>query len=124
MTTTIAAPPAGILTRFGWHRPLLWLSCGMILAAAAALVGLLVDHRTITGMPLWTKPLKFSLSIFLYSVTLSWLLGMLRRGRRAGWWAGTVAAVFLAVEMVVISGAAFADTTSHFNLSTPLSTAL
>jgi len=124
MTRTIDAPPASVLARFGWHRPLLWLSFGMIALAAIALVGLVIDHRTITGMPLWVKPLKFALSVFIYSVTLSWLLGQLRRARRLAWWVGTVAAVFLVVEMVVIYGAAFVDTTSHFNVSTPFSAAL
>ena len=124
MTRTIDAPPAPVLARFGWHRPLLWLSFGMIALAAIALVGLVVDPRTITGMPLWAKPLKFSMSVLIYSVTLSWLLGQLPRGRRLAWWAGTVAAVFLAVEMIVIYGAAVADTTSHFNVSTPFSAAL
>jgi len=124
MTRTIDAPPASVLARFGWHRPLLWLSFGMIALAAIALVGLVIDHRTITGMPLWVKPLKFALSVLIYSVTLSWLLGQLRRARRLAWWAGTVAAVFLVVEMVVIYGAAFVDTTSHFNVSTPFSAAL
>ncbi|MCU1584150.1 MAG: hypothetical protein JWM49_706, partial [Microbacteriaceae bacterium] len=32
--------------------------------------------------------------------------------------------VFLAIEMVIIYGAAFADTTSHFNVSTPFAAAL
>ncbi len=124
MTRTINAPPSPVLARFGWHRPLLWLSFGMIGLAAIALVGLAVDPRTITGMPLWAKPLKFSLSVLIYSVTLSWLLGQLPRARRLAWWAGTIAAVFLAVEMIVIYGAAAADTTSHFNVSTPFSAAL
>jgi len=124
MTRTIDAPPASVLARFGWHRPLLWLSFGMIALAAIALVGLVIDHRTITGMPLWVKPLKFALSVFIYSVTLSWLLGQVGRARRLAWWVGTVAAVFLVVEMVVIYGAAFVDTTSHFNVSTPFSAAL
>ncbi|MET4703721.1 hypothetical protein [Frigoribacterium sp. UYMn621] len=124
MTRTIDAPPASVIARFGSHRPLLWLSVGMIALAAVALVGLVVDQRSITGMPLWAKPLKFSLSVLIYSVTLSWLLGQLPRARRITWWSGTIAAVFLAVEMIVIYGAAFADTTSHFNVSTPFSTAL
>jgi hypothetical protein len=124
MTRTIDAPPASALARFGWHRPLLWLSLGMILLAATALVGLVIDQRILAGMPLWAKPLKFSLSVLIYSVTLSWLLGQLPRGRRLAWWAGTIAAVFLAVELIVIYVAAFADTTSHFNVSTPFSTAV
>ena len=72
-------PFPSVLTRFGWHRPLLWLTLGMVTLAVIALVGLGVDLRTITGMPLWAKPLKFSLSVLIYSVTLSWLLGQLPR---------------------------------------------
>ena len=123
MTNTIDALPASVL-HFGWHRPLYWLSFGMMALVAIALVGLVVDPRTITGMPLWTKPLKFALSVLIYSVTLAWLLGQVPRARRLAWWAGTVTAVFLAVEMIVIYGAAFADTTSHFNVATPFAAAL
>jgi hypothetical protein len=121
MTRTIDASPASVLTRFGWHRPLLWLSLAMVALTVIALVGLVVDPRTITGMPLWAKPLKFSLSVLIYSLTLSWLLGQLPRRLRLAWWAGTAAAAFLAVEMIAIYGAAIADTTSHFNVSTPFS---
>jgi len=78
----------------------------------------------VTGAPLWAKPLKFSISILVYALTLAWLLGLLRRWRRVGWWAGTVTAVFLGVEMVIIVGAAIAGTTSHFNVSTPFAAAL
>jgi len=124
MTRTLNASSASVLTRFGGHRPLLWLALAMGALSVIALVGLVVDPRTITGMPLWEKPLKFSLSILIYSVTLSWLLGQLPRRRRLAWWAGTVTAAFLAVEIIAIDGAAVADTTSHFNVSTPFSTAI
>ena len=123
MTNTIDALAASVL-RFGWHRPLFWLSFGMMALVAIALVGLVVDPRTITGMPLWAKPLKFALSVLIYSVTLARLLTQVPRARRLAWWAGTVTAVFLAVEMIVIYGAAFADTTSHFNVATPFAAAL
>jgi hypothetical protein len=96
----------------------------MVVLAAVAIVGLVVDQRTLTGMPLWAKPLKFSLSVFIYGITLSWLLNQIRRLPRVAWWSGLVVAVFLAIEMVIIYGAAFADTTSHFNVSTPFAAAL
>ena len=124
MTRTLNASPASVRTRFGGHRPLLWLALGMLALTVIALVVLVVDPRMITGMPLWEKPLKFSLSVLIYSVTLSWLLGQLPRRRRLAWWAGTMAAAFLAVEMIAIYGAAVADTTSHFNVSTPFSAAI
>lgn len=119
----LGAPPA-----IRWHRPLLWLAVAMAVVAAGALVGLVADPRTLTGAPLWAKPLKFAISVGIYAVTLSWLIGLLpatqARSRRLAWWAGTAAAVFLVVEMVIIVGAAAAGLTSHFNVSTGFHAAL
>ena len=119
---TATAPP------IRWHRPLLWLAAAMAGLAFVAFIGLLIDPRTVTGAPLWAKPLKFALSVGIYAVTLSWLIGLLpgtfARRRRLAWWAGTAAAVFLLVEMVIIVGAAAGGLTSHFNVSTPFHAAL
>lgn len=112
------------LTRVPLHQPLLWLAALMAGASIAAIIGLAIDPRLVTGAPLWAKPLKFSLSIALYALTLSWLLGMLHSHRRLTWWLGTLSALFLAVEIVIIGGAAALGTTSHFNVSTPLTTTL
>lgn len=107
-----------------WHRPLLWLSFAMAVLAAVCLVGLFTDARIVTGAPIWAKPLKFAMSICVYALTLSWLIGLLKRRQRLAWWAGTVAAVFLLVEIVIIVGAVIAGTTSHFNASTPFHAAM
>lgn len=120
VTTTTSFP--AVQTR--WHYPLLWLSVAMAATAVATLAGLIFDARLLDGAPLWAKPFKFSVSILIYAVTLSWLLGQLPRRRRPAWWAGTVTAVFLAVEMAIIGGAAAAGNTSHFNVSTPIAAAL
>lgn len=117
-------PDASVLAKIAWHRPLLWLSIAMAALAVVSVVGLLIDSRILTGAPTWSKPLKFAISILLYSLTLSWLIGLLQRWRRIAWWAGTIATVFLAVEIVIIAGAAASGTTSHFNVSTPFATAL
>jgi hypothetical protein len=125
-TLPTGAPAGPPLIR--WHRPLLWLAAVMAVTAVGAIVGLVIDPRTITGAPLWAKPLKFAISVGIYSVTLAWLIGLIpaadARRRRMAWWAGTVAAGFTAVEMVIIVGAAWAGLTSHFNVSTALNTAL
>lgn len=109
---------------FAWHRPLMTVAALMIVSTIVCLVGLLVDPRQITGMEAWAKPLKFSLSILLYSVTWAWLIAHLPRWRRIAHVAGTVVAVALIVEQVLIVGAAAAGTTSHFNVSTPLASAV
>lgn len=119
----MTGPPA-----IRWHRPLLWLAAAMAVVAVGAVVGLVADPRTVTGAPLWAKPLKFAVSVGIYAVTLAWLIGLLpvepERRRRLAWWAGTVAAAFLLVEMVIIVGAAWAGLTSHFNVSTAFHAAL
>lgn len=107
-----------------WHRPLLWLAAAMAILALVALVLRVTDAREVTGLDVWDKPLKFALSTVIYSVTWSWLIGQLERGRRTATIAGTVIAIALAAELAVITGAAAAGVTSHFNVSTPLATAL
>ena len=104
------------------HPGLFWLTLGM---AALALVtaGLAVlDQRTLLGAPLWSKPLKFSISIALYSLALAWMLGQLRvrTMRRTGW----VIVAGLVLEMVIIVGQAARGQMSHFNDDGGLGTAL
>ncbi|MFD5826967.1 hypothetical protein [Lentzea sp. NPDC060358] len=107
-----------------WHRPLVVFGSLMVLLIPVALVGLLLDDRTVVNSPIWLKPLKFAVSLALYSFTLAYLLTFLKRFQRAGWWAGTVLAAAGAAEMVVIVGQVIRGRRSHFNFETPLDTAL
>ena len=107
-----------------WHRPLLWFGAAMTALAVVCAVALLVDQRQLLGVGVWEKPLKFAISTAIYSLTWSWLIGQLTRFRRIAWWAGTLSAVLILVEMVIIVGAAATGTTSHFNVSTPLNVTL
>ncbi|MCS5716327.1 hypothetical protein NVV95_17405 [Herbiconiux sp. CPCC 205716] len=118
-----ASRPA-LLRAFGWHRPLMAVAALMVLCSVVCLVGALVDPRQVTGAEVWLKPLKFSLSILVYSVTWAWLIAHLPRFRRLAHGAGIVIAVALAVEQVAIVGAAAAGTTSHFNVSSGFSAAV
>jgi len=106
------------------HRPLLALAIAMAVGAAFCVVALLVDPRELGGQPVWAKPLKFCLSIAVYALTLAWLIGLLPRRRRLGRILGTVAAAGLVIEMVVIGGAAAVGAASHFDVSTPLHSAM
>jgi hypothetical protein len=107
-----------------WHRPLLALAAAMALLALFCVGGMLVDPRQLLGVNVWEKPLKFAASTAIYAVTWSWLLAQLGRFRRLAWWTGTISAMLLAIELVIIVGAAAAGVTSHFNVSTPLATTL
>jgi hypothetical protein len=114
---------------FAWHRPLMTLAAAMAALALACAVGLVVDDRTVTGLPVWDKPLKFALSTLIYAVTWAWLISLVRehrpdRSSRRTSTAGTVAAVLLGVELVIIVVQAARGETSHFNQTTALDSAL
>jgi len=109
---------------FAWHRPLMTVAALMVVSTIVCVIGLLVDQRQVLGVDTWLKPLKFSLSILLYSVTWAWLIAHLPRFRRLAHSAGTVIAVSLIVEQVAIVGAAAVGTTSHFNVSNGVSAAV
>ncbi|WP_254069586.1 hypothetical protein [Herbiconiux sp. VKM Ac-2851] len=120
----MTTPRPALLRAFDWHRPLMAVAALMVLCSVVCLVGAAVDPRQVTGAEVWLKPLKFSLSILVYSVTWAWLIAHLPRFRRLAHVSGTVIAVALAVEQVAIVGAAAAGITSHFNVSTGFSAAV
>lgn len=115
----VSAPPWT-----SWHRPLMVFAASMAVLTVVTAVGLAVDGRTVAGSPVWFKPLKFSLSFAAYALSLAWMLSLLPRFRRTGWWAGTVVAVTSGIEMVLITGQAARGRRSHFNNETPFDKAL
>jgi hypothetical protein len=96
----------------------------MLAAAAASVVGLVVDPRTIMGAPAWLKPFKFAISTAVYGLMLAWIFTQLPdrpRVRRAVGW--TTAIVFV-LEVAIIDVQAWRGTSSHFNAATGLDTML
>jgi hypothetical protein len=86
----------------------------------AVLLGLLIvaatlDDRTVLGVNVWHKPIKFALSIAIYLWTLAWLLGELpapSKGKAVVRWGAVLAMV---VEIVCIAGQSARGVGSHFN---------
>ncbi|MCR2793841.1 hypothetical protein NQ156_12275 [Microbacterium sp. zg.Y625] len=102
-----------------WHRPLVLFAASMVVLAVVAAVAAVIDQRQITGAGVWLKPLKFAVSGAIYTLTLAWLIGQVRRGRRVADRAGTWVVVALSIEILLIFALAAAAETSHFNISTP-----
>lgn len=96
----------------------------MIATFAGALVGLVIDPQVITGAPAWLKPTKFAISTAIYSFTLVWLLTFVRGHSRLVGLIGNASAAALTVEVAIICAQVVRGTTSHFNASTPLDSAL
>ena len=62
-----------LLTGFG---ALLWL------AMVPALLALGLDERSLRGVSVWVKPLKFMASVGLFSISTAWFIGLLPDHRR------------------------------------------
>ncbi|MFE9817466.1 hypothetical protein [Streptomyces sp. NPDC005773] len=107
-----------------WHRPLVLFAAAMAVTTVVSGVGLLVDDRVLAGSAIWFKPFKFAASFVMYALALAWMLTLLTRGRRIGWWAGTVVALASFVEMVIIVGQVVRGKRSHFNNATPFDASL
>jgi uncharacterized membrane protein YhaH (DUF805 family) len=100
------------------HPPLMLTSLAMVIFLGFTLAGLVVDDRISLGVPIWLKPMKFAISIAIYTATLGWMISLLTRGKRTAFWLGTVAAVAMLIEMVIIGGQAARGVRSHFNNTT------
>ena len=118
--------PGKALLQRAWHTnwPLTMLGVAMILVFLAALAGVILDHRVITGAPAWLKPAKFAVSVSVYCFTFAWLLGFVASRPQLARLAANVTAVSFIVEMTVILTQAARGTTSHFNVTTSLNTFL
>ena len=112
--------PRALLRAFArTSPPLLVATLGGLALLAVSLVGLVVDPRTISGVPAWLKPAKFGISIAIYCATFAWFLSYLRDARPrfvrvVGW----LFAIAFIVEIAGIGGQAARGTTSHFNVAT------
>ncbi|HEX4356973.1 MAG TPA: hypothetical protein VH141_05605 [Pseudonocardia sp.] len=108
----------------GWHRPMAWFAGVMAVAAVGSAVGLAVDDRILLGAPIWLKPLKFAISMTVYCLTWAWLYSLLRVRRRLASAVSSAILAFLAIEYLVIVVQVVRGRPSHFNMSTPLDSAL
>jgi hypothetical protein len=95
-----------------------------VLFLLVALVGLSVDHRTITGVAGWIKPTKFAISITVYLVTIRWIIRHVRGHQRAMTALSLVVVLTLTAEVALISLQVVRGTTSHYNEATPFDTAV
>jgi hypothetical protein len=109
---------------FAVNPALTILAATMLITFVATLLGVFVDHRVITGAPAWLKPAKFAISVSIYCFTFVWMLRFVENRPRLVRLLANVTTASLTVEMVVILTQAARGTTSHFNQTTTLNTAL
>jgi hypothetical protein len=112
------------LSRLKHTKSLFWLAVICVVVAVALIPLWLLDSRQLLGVVVWEKPIKFYISVAIFSFTYSWLSSFLTRGGRWVRLTGLVIAVSLAVEIVIILAMASIGETSHFNVSTPTAIAI
>lgn len=115
MTTS---PVPSLIPSLREHRPLMIAAVFSSTVAAVAMVGLVLDPRELVGVPIWSKAFKFGVSIAVYTVTIAWMLAALPGRSRRTWWIGTVIAVFISIENVLIPLQIVRGVMSHFNFTT------
>lgn len=128
MTDAAFAPAAAFRRLAEHHRPLAASGLATVALFALFVVALVLDPRSIGGAPAWLKPTKFAVSIAVYTFTMLWLLGHVRRHsawrdrlvRIVGW----VVLVTFALELFAIVAQVVRGTTSHFNVATPFDAAV
>lgn len=81
------------------------------------------DQTFVAGINAWIKPLKFFLSVAIFNWTMAWYLFYLDAPRKVSFYSRMVVIV-MAFELAVISWQAANGRLSHFNISTPLYSAL
>ncbi len=110
--------------RNAWQfSPMLVLMTGAnVLFFALALAGLLADPRLVLNSPTWAKTLKFSISVFIYSTTLLWMLSFVKSRPRAAKVVAFASGAILLMEMALIVLQAARGVAMHYNQSTPFDT--
>ena len=103
----------------------LWAQTAILLLALipVTLAAKVLDPRMINDIPIWTKPLKFQVSLALHFATFAILATFFtEKTRRAFWLAGVAVAATIAtmIEMLILMGQAARGVPSHFNFQTEI----
>lgn len=87
-------------------------------------LGLAFDSRQILNMPAWAKTTKFALSFLLYAPTILWMFSYMTGRPRLKRFVLDACGIMLFLEMLLVMAQALRGQPMHFNISTPLNTAL
>ena len=108
----------------GENRGLLFGAWWNAMLLIASMASLLVDRRLILGINPWIKPIKFEISLIVYSLTLALLFSMLGEGgawRRRRWRMSWGIGIAAAVEITLIALQSARGVASHMNYTTAFS---
>lgn len=99
---------------------LYWMAAVVFCVGILCVLGLVIDHRTLMGVNVWIKPLKFAISIVLYFLTVGYLITKYPYSNLKKNIINHVTAWSLLLEFAIITFQGARGVLSHYNMSTPL----
>jgi len=116
---------AGRFTRVAPYQRFAYVCGALLLLSGLFHAGVyLVDRGPWAGPISWRKPVVFGLSFGLTLVTVAWIVGWLRMGKRAGWLLLGALSVASVLEVFLISIQKWRGVESHFNEDTAFDAAV
>lgn len=106
------------------NRVLFSVAAGHLMLFLLMLIVAPFDPRTVTGINPWIKPMKFALSIAVYTATMAWLLEHFPGNQQAKRWVTRGIVFAMLVEMALITLQAARGVPSHFNNTSPFNAAV
>ncbi len=99
---------------------LFWIGMSCFLLALGCLPGLIIDDRTLMGVSVWLKPLKFSISTAIYILTVGYLITLYPYSKRKKRIINGITAWTLLFELGIIVYQGAMGVKSHYNMSSAL----
>lgn len=99
------------------RQPLFWNGMAMLVLTVSMIPLVFLDTRTLFGVNLWIKPIKFSLSLGIYSFSTIWILQRFLADWRHSRKTQIALTITSAIEIILITWQAARGEASHFNVS-------
>jgi hypothetical protein len=96
-----------------------WTAVAHVIAFLLLIPLAFLDPQTILGVSRWVKPMKFAVSIVVFTATMTWLLAKLRDSDRAVERIATIISATMTLEFALLIMQATRGVRSHFNVDTP-----
>lgn len=110
-----------IITTVKSSSPILFtIVIAHLIVAIACMIGLLIDDRTLLGVNVWIKPLKFMISDAIYLFTAGYLITLYPFSKRKKNIINNINSFCLLIEGSIIVTQAARGVQSHYNMSTLL----
>ena len=103
---------------------LFWISMLCLAMGVACLPGLAFDDRTLMGVNVWIKPLKFCISVAIYILTVGYLVTLYPFSKWKKWTINGITAWTMLIELVIIFYQGARGVHSHYNFDSQFDASL